>query len=44
MPEGPYQLAIQFGDEVETLTIQKVSEATLKTMTAGSDALPTNQR
>lgn len=44
MPEGPYQLAMQLGDEVETLTIKKVSEATLKTITAGSDALPTNQR
>ncbi len=43
-PEGPYQLALQLGDEVETLTIKKVSEATLKTMTAGSDALPTNRR
>lgn len=44
MPEGPYELSIQFGEEKETLTIRKVSEATLKTMTAGSDALPTNQR
>ncbi len=44
LPEGPYQLCIQFGEEKETLTIQKVSEATLKTMTAGSNGLPTNQR
>lgn len=44
MPEGPYQLSIRFGEEEETLTIRKVSEATLKTMTAGSDQLPTNRR
>lgn len=44
LPEGPYQLSLQFGDEKESLTIRKVSEATLKTMTAGSDALPTNRR
>lgn len=44
MPEGPYQLSIQFGEEKETLTIRKVTEATLKTMTAGSEALPTNRR
>lgn len=44
MPEGPYQLSVQFGEEKETLTIRKVSEATMKTMTAGSDGLPTNRR
>lgn len=44
LPEGPYQLALQFGEERETLTIRKVSEATLKTMTAGSGQLPKDQR
>lgn len=44
LPEGPYQLALQFGEERETLTIRKVSEATLKTMTVGSDPHPNNQR
>ncbi|MCF8238819.1 MAG: hypothetical protein K9I85_11725 [Saprospiraceae bacterium] len=42
-PVGPYQLTLQMGNEVETLTIRKVSEAAFGTTTASSDALPTSR-
>lgn len=43
LPEGPCQLTLQFGEERETLTIRKVVEEPIRSLTAGSDPLPINQ-